>query len=332
MPQIVARGCLRGVARRDGPTDGVQHARLLAVQAGLKSYERSQSRHWRHCEQASIPQRAGHAACLVNRRRRHHRAARSYSASPSTTASTRSSTKPMARPCAEGTRSATSGGFVEVGNAHHQGDDEAGGGDLSNLLAHGRNLQDLEARSCLRPVSVQHAKQRRRPATPSPQPRDGRGCAGCASAWTAAAYARNRRAVASASLSAAGRALRPARSRRCSALQAPSQQWPIRLAAPRRQGHAPQRAHAARTRDAGHRRARRAASAKGERRERTVQPTTCGRCTAVRVRRARRPNTRVMTASTPPPRAQPRLPRRTSGWRGGRPAQAPAGKRSRPPS
>ena len=78
-------------------------------------------------------------------------------------------------------------------HTHHQGDDEAGGGDLGNLLAHGRNLQDLEARSCLRLVSVQHKHRAQHAAVPSPQPRGGRGHAGRAgpSAWRAAAYARS---------------------------------------------------------------------------------------------------------------------------------------------
>ena len=79
-------------------------------------------------------------------------------------------------------------------HTNHQGDDEAGSGDLSNLLAHGRNLQDLEARSRLWLVSVQH-ENRAQPsaAAPSLQPHGGRGRAGSAgpSAWRAAAYARS---------------------------------------------------------------------------------------------------------------------------------------------
>jgi hypothetical protein len=48
--------------------------------------------------------------------------------------------------------------LCEVAALHtnHQGDDEASGCDLGDLLAHGCNLQDLEACSRLRHASAQH--------------------------------------------------------------------------------------------------------------------------------------------------------------------------------
>ena len=56
---------------------------------GYELKAKCKDRHWRHCEQAGNPERAGLHLSSEQR---------GYSESPSTTASTRSSTKPMARP------------------------------------------------------------------------------------------------------------------------------------------------------------------------------------------------------------------------------------------
>lgn len=92
-----------------------------------------------------------------------------HSASPSTTASTRSSTKPMARPCAAARRQRPAPSALRGARrgTHHQGDNKAGGCNLCDLLAHRRNLQDLQARHRLRsrqPSCSRGSQARRAPS------------------------------------------------------------------------------------------------------------------------------------------------------------------------